>query len=161
MDEIQIAKAKAEILDKLVNSSNYPDNPTGRVTAILGGEEVDSVGISRVMAELAMSRAQATNRDFKTVLEETEWMVLVEFGKILEPTVDPLLKGLKEVVVAAEEEGGCVCGICQEQMKAGEDVRAMGCMHKFHVHCIYRWLKQKEECPLCRYSGVTDQKKRE
>ncbi|KAH7835615.1 hypothetical protein Vadar_028000 [Vaccinium darrowii] len=153
MDEIQIAKAKAEILDKLVNSSKYPDNPTGRVTAILGGKEVDSAGISRVMAELAMSRAQATNRDFKTVLEETEWMVSVELAKILEPTVDPVLKALNEV----EEEGGSVCGVCQEEMKPGEDVRATGCVHKFHEFCIYRWLKQKNACPMCRNSCVTDQ----
>ncbi|KAH7834902.1 hypothetical protein Vadar_020765 [Vaccinium darrowii] len=156
MDEIQIAKAKAEILVKLVNSGNYPDNPIGRVTVKLGSEEVDSVGISRVMAELALSRAQATNRDLKTVLLETELMVLVELGRILEPTVDLVLKGLKEVVVL-EEEGGCVCAVCQAEMVAGEDVRAMGCMHKFHVFCIYRWLKQKTVCPLCRYSGVSDQ----
>ncbi|KAH7837462.1 hypothetical protein Vadar_014131 [Vaccinium darrowii] len=72
MDEIQIAKSKAEILNKLVNSSNYPYNPTGRVSAKLGGEEVDWPRISRITAELALSRARATNRDFRTVWEETE-----------------------------------------------------------------------------------------
>lgn len=157
MDEIQIAKSKAEILDKLTNSSNYPDNPTGRVSAKLGGEEVDWERISGVTAELARGRARATNRDFPTVLEETELRVTVELARILEPTLDPVLKGLREVVVVEEEEEGGLCGVCQEEMEVGEDVRAMGCTHKFHVFCIYKWLKHKNVCPLCRYSGVTDQ----
>ncbi|KAF7121191.1 hypothetical protein RHSIM_Rhsim13G0211300 [Rhododendron simsii] len=157
MDEIQIAKSKAEILDKLTNSSNYPGNPAGRVSAKLGGEEVDWERISGVTAELAWWRAWATNRDFRTVLEETELRVTVELARILEPTLDPVLKGLREVVMVEEEEEGGLCGVCQEEMEVGEDVRAMGCRHKFHVFCIYKWLKHKNVCPLCRYSGVADQ----
>jgi len=24
------------------------------------------------------------------------------------------------------------------------------CGHHFHLHCIYKWLETKDECPLCR-----------
>ena len=24
------------------------------------------------------------------------------------------------------------------------------CGHHFHLHCIYKWLESKDECPLCR-----------
>lgn len=29
------------------------------------------------------------------------------------------------------------------------------CSHAFHTNCLEKWLKQKRECPTCRYALPT------
>jgi len=50
-------------------------------------------------------------------------------GIILAKTIDPLLAGLKNLVI----DGG---GVCQEELEIGEEARVIECMHKFHCSCI-------------------------
>ena len=44
------------------------------------------------------------------------------------------------------------CGTCAdgEQLKAAPH----NTQHKFHYHCIRRWLENHTTCPLCRYDLV-------
>jgi len=46
------------------------------------------------------------------------------------------------------------CGICLENMKKGEECRALPCSetvnHKFHKKCIDTWLHSHSTCPTCR-----------
>ncbi|KAJ6895919.1 Minor histocompatibility antigen H13 [Populus alba x Populus x berolinensis] len=49
-----------------------------------------------------MKRASATNRDFHSVLAEVELQVRVQLAGILAKTIDPVLAGLKNLVI----EGG-------------------------------------------------------
>ncbi|KAJ6984972.1 hypothetical protein NC653_023076 [Populus alba x Populus x berolinensis] len=46
-----------------------------------------------------MKRASATNRDFHTVLAEVELRVRVQLAGILAKTIDPVLAGLKNLVI--------------------------------------------------------------
>nr|TKS01803.1 hypothetical protein D5086_0000169100 [Populus alba] len=91
-----------------------------------------------------MKRASATNRDFHTVLAEVELRVRVQLAGILAKTIDPVLAGLKNLVI----DGG---GVCQEELEIGEEARVKECMHKFHCSCIYKCSRKKKTCPLCRY----------
>ncbi|CAL5428107.1 unnamed protein product [Camellia sinensis] len=164
MAEFQIAKSMAEVLYKLQHSSNYDHDDDDecdydqyrrrrrRVSTKLSSEELDLARLTGMTAELAMSRAREANRDFKTVMAETEFRVSIELARILASTIDPVLQGLRKVKV---EEEGEVCGVCQDDMEVGDDeARAMGCMHKFHGHCIFKWLKHKNVCPLCRHPNM-------
>lgn len=52
-------------------------------------------------------------------------------------------------------ESACVaenamCGICMDDLAAGDLVYDISCSHKFHMKCLGDWLKQKNECPNCR-----------
>jgi len=51
---------------------------------------------------------------------------------------------------AYKEEATIACAICLEDLKTGQQVKALGCAHLFHGKCINSWLKQKLKCPLCK-----------
>eukprot|EP00803_Ostreobium_quekettii_P010764 evm.model.scf_1809.4 EVM.evm.TU.scf_1809.4 scf_1809:28224-32707(-) len=44
------------------------------------------------------------------------------------------------------------CCICIEGFKAGDRVRMLPCNHQhmFHTICIWGWVKEHHECPICR-----------
>ena len=48
------------------------------------------------------------------------------------------------------------CSICLASLK-GKEVKIAICNHSFHKTCLDDWLKEKENCPLCR----TDLKERD
>ena len=42
------------------------------------------------------------------------------------------------------------CSICLAPYEAGDVVRTVLCMHQFHKDCIDSWLRNKNECPVCK-----------
>ena len=42
------------------------------------------------------------------------------------------------------------CSICLEIFKNNESVISLPCNHIFHHECIQTWLKNSNNCPLCR-----------
>lgn len=55
-----------------------------------------------------------------------------------------------EVVQDVESGGQTSCNICLGPYEAGENVRTLPCMHRFHQPCIDHWLGTKAECPVCK-----------
>ncbi|KAL3507332.1 hypothetical protein ACH5RR_032714 [Cinchona calisaya] len=168
--ELQIAIAAAEILNgddysTVFDVGSEEENQWGGfVTCQLTTREHMYAKVGGMTAELAMSRAKETGRDFRAVLEETQLKIRVKVAKILAKTIHPDLEVLKKVFVDdnnvdQEKDGENVWGICQDEIKAEEDVRAMYCNHSFHCECIYKWLNEKMVCPLCRYCPMEDPKK--
>ncbi|CAM6037405.1 unnamed protein product [Sphagnum compactum] len=43
------------------------------------------------------------------------------------------------------------CSVCLEQVKDGELVRSLPCLHQFHCMCIDQWLRQQATCPVCKF----------
>ena len=42
-----------------------------------------------------------------------------------------------------------LCCICYDEFAAGDDVKTLPCLHRFHEVEIDRWLRQKNSCPVC------------
>ncbi|XP_020597110.1 probable E3 ubiquitin-protein ligase RHG1A [Phalaenopsis equestris] len=42
------------------------------------------------------------------------------------------------------------CSICQEEYEAEDEVGKLGCGHSYHIHCVRKWLLQKNTCPVCK-----------
>ncbi|KAK8502523.1 hypothetical protein V6N13_095612 [Hibiscus sabdariffa] len=146
----QIATLEADILNRLRHWGRYStiDDPRTS-TGNSDKESMEWKTCDAMKKELAMSRARETNRDFGTTILEVQWEVAIELGRILAETIDPAIAGTDDVKIEKEDDGAC--GICLEDLKKGEKVRAMGvCGHKFHGHCIIQWIKRKQNCPLCR-----------
>ena len=43
------------------------------------------------------------------------------------------------------------CAICLEPFEAGQAVRTLPCMHRFHAQCVDAWLALEPICPFCRH----------
>jgi len=40
--------------------------------------------------------------------------------------------------------------VCLADYEAGDEVRMLPCMHKFHVTCVDPWLQGNRTCPVCK-----------
>jgi hypothetical protein len=57
------------------------------------------------------------------------------------------------VVVESINEDPGLCSVCLDEFAAGDRLRMLPCMHKFHAKCVDRWLLQsKASCPVCKTS---------
>ncbi len=47
------------------------------------------------------------------------------------------------------------CSICLEDFGKGQRVRELPkCGHVYHSHCVDRWLRMHNACPLCRIPAL-------
>lgn len=46
------------------------------------------------------------------------------------------------------------CAICLENYQAGERVRTVPCLHRFHSNCIDQWLANRAICPICKQAAI-------
>lgn len=47
----------------------------------------------------------------------------------------------------------CVsCSICLADYEEGDDIVIIPCKHIHHIHCLSRWLDQRQSCPMCKQS---------
>lgn len=53
--------------------------------------------------------------------------------------------------LTANNESIQQCSICLESFQAGDRIRMIPCLHKFHVTCIDQWFRQSHHCPVCKY----------
>ncbi|EEF35262.1 zinc finger protein, putative [Ricinus communis] len=64
----------------------------------------------------------------------------------------PMLEKLKnERHFAAAGQSGDDCPICLEEICDGVELIKVPCNHIFHEKCIFRWLENRNSCPICRY----------
>lgn len=43
------------------------------------------------------------------------------------------------------------CVICLEDLKNGDKVISLPCIHFFHSNCIKAWFSKKNSCPICKF----------
>jgi chemotaxis protein CheY-P-specific phosphatase CheC len=57
-----------------------------------------------------------------------------------------------------------LCPICQDTFNPtnrGRDIKTLNCQHKFHTHCINKWIEIRNLCPLCQQVADPNQPVRE
>lgn len=42
------------------------------------------------------------------------------------------------------------CSICLLDYSEGELLRVLQCEHRYHAHCVDRWLRGNIKCPVCK-----------
>mmetsp|Transcript_10023 Transcript_10023/g.22772 ORF Transcript_10023/g.22772 Transcript_10023/m.22772 type:complete len:218 (+) Transcript_10023:580-1233(+) len=42
------------------------------------------------------------------------------------------------------------CMVCLEAFAAGENLRTLPCLHRYHQSCVDEWLSRSRECPICK-----------
>eukprot|EP00352_Strombidinopsis_acuminata_P000933 CAMPEP_0176342860 /NCGR_PEP_ID=MMETSP0126-20121128/3513_1 /TAXON_ID=141414 ORGANISM="Strombidinopsis acuminatum, Strain SPMC142" /NCGR_SAMPLE_ID=MMETSP0126 /ASSEMBLY_ACC=CAM_ASM_000229 /LENGTH=102 /DNA_ID=CAMNT_0017688525 /DNA_START=1320 /DNA_END=1627 /DNA_ORIENTATION=+ len=94
--------------------------------------------------------AQSSGDDWEELAEEDEEENVDEDGNPL-PSPEEVKNIINSISsFAYKEENTVACAICLEDLKTGQQVKALGCAHLFHGKCINSWLKQKLKCPLCK-----------
>lgn len=54
-----------------------------------------------------------------------------------------------------DESSEMECSICLGELEEGERCCTLAaCRHEFHKECIYRWLANRNTCPLCRHISL-------
>jgi hypothetical protein len=43
------------------------------------------------------------------------------------------------------------CAVCLETFAAGDRVKALPCLHRYHAACIDTWLRSNGTCPMCKH----------
>ena len=57
---------------------------------------------------------------------------------------------IKETKTQLQESD--TCAICLGNMRKNSNVYNLKCGHHFHIRCLEKWAKRKQECPICRKS---------
>lgn len=48
------------------------------------------------------------------------------------------------------------CHICLDDFVQDSYITCLSCDHMYHKHCIAKWLKRSELCPLCKHNATSD-----
>ncbi|PKA46595.1 Putative RING-H2 finger protein ATL53 [Apostasia shenzhenica] len=67
---------------------------------------------------------------------------------------DELISQNMKIGIGSASSKQEMCPICQDTEGANEATGALNCGHFYHLKCIKRWLKIKNNCPLCRASVI-------
>ncbi|CAN0404653.1 unnamed protein product [Ectocarpus sp. 12 AP-2014] len=68
------------------------------------------------------------------------------------PTMQYQESSRKVLVAEHGEEDKVSCRVCLSDYEAGDTLRILPCLHKFHRECIDEWLGRSVLCPLCNTS---------
>lgn len=62
---------------------------------------------------------------------------------------DPSSSPVRSVPSPSSEERKCM--VCLEEFKAGDNLRILPCLHRYHRDCIDPWLARSRHCPVCKH----------
>ncbi|PWA78403.1 zinc finger, RING/FYVE/PHD-type [Artemisia annua] len=70
-------------------------------------------------------------------------------------STEKISKHLQVSVRHDKMDGECI--ICLREYEKNERIGTLdNCRHEFHADCVKDWLLRKNECPLCRATGLKD-----
>ncbi|KAK9097404.1 hypothetical protein Sjap_022901 [Stephania japonica] len=110
------------------------------------------------------------HRDMRLDIDNMSYEELLALGEKMGTvstalTDEELSKCIKKICFrAAPPEAGSVghgneddvkCSICQEEYADGDEVGKLRCDHRYHVACLYQWLRLKNWCPICKADAAT------
>ena len=72
--------------------------------------------------------------------------------EVLPPAVHACMENWMPMETHAAHETTASCCICMEDFSAAgaSCVTLSRCRHVFHAACLFKWIKKKKECPMCR-----------
>jgi hypothetical protein len=117
-------------------------------------KELEKRNLLLIMEKNNMKKFHQEQMDTKTQIIETLTFKIKKYEHTINTKSDMIEKLLKEkrklFVYIDSKEG---CSICMEEYKTNDVLDQIdGCLHTFHDTCLSTWKKNKNTCPLCRYS---------
>jgi len=82
-------------------------------------------------------------------LTENDYELLLQLDENLPNKAGALpqqIQSIPTIVSSGEEE--LQCCICLSEVEKDEVIKELGCKHRFHAHCIDKWLAINSCCPI-------------
>ncbi|KAF4663957.1 hypothetical protein FOL47_005476 [Perkinsus chesapeaki] len=108
------------------------------IRAVIGA--VGQTFVRGVMATLSGAAAEEGDN----IEEPSLAAVLAAEGPV--GATDSEIASLTMKSICQETRGSCA--VCMDSLQAGEEVRTLPCLHRYHVACIDEWLKSSPTCPM-------------
>eukprot|EP00898_Chlorokybus_atmophyticus_P006277 jgi/Chlat1/6650/Chrsp49S06124 len=118
---------------------------TSMLQALLGGRHGGG-GVSTDMWRLAATDRDFTEADYEALLALDENQAHGSGGGASQEAID----SLPTHTIKASDAKLEPCAICLDDIEVRNVVRRMPCLHAFHKKCIDKWLRRKNECPVCK-----------
>jgi len=107
-------------------------------------------GVNPTHLRLTMMDRDFTPNDYETLLYLDEEARAGQVTGIPQSQIDRLpVHTVSASDVVANKVS--ICSVCLEMPKAGDTLRTVPCLHKFHSACIDKWLRTKPSCPVCNF----------
>tara|TARA_B100001175_G_scaffold295184_1_gene283022 strand:+ start:91 stop:852 length:762 start_codon:yes stop_codon:yes gene_type:complete len=126
--------------------NNPPNNPTNNWTNPLN-QYLDSSGTRNPL----MNIAEALQSTFHIPVEQLHFEIidnLPQRGSSINSLLDSTTLSLASQIMSNEND---TCAICRQVYNSDDIVRKINmCGHFFHSSCIEQWLRNNNNCPVCR-----------
>lgn len=99
-----------------------------------------------------------SDRDFNENGMEPRFHSHIDYETLIQLDRDLPSRGLDQSLINrlpkfpfTNSSASSQCSICLEEFVSGDQLRALTCLHRFHVVCIDHWLGKKPQCPVCNH----------
>jgi hypothetical protein len=121
---------------------------------------LDNINVSSLSSRSrAMLRLSAVQRDFTgddyAMLQALDDGVDMPFKGATQREINRLPTQLmteNDAKIALQRKD--YCAVCLEPYAAGDEVKTLQCLHRYHNKCIDVWLAEKASCPVCKFEYV-------
>lgn len=90
------------------------------------------------------------------------YYILIQFGQREEVNNGLTLQQMRRIQLADRStiQIGEICPVCMEDFSEEGNLvlRRIICGHTFHERCIFTWLANQSNCPVCRHQITNDGK---
>eukprot|EP00931_Biecheleriopsis_adriatica_P087511 TRINITY_DN61976_c0_g1_i1.p1 TRINITY_DN61976_c0_g1~~TRINITY_DN61976_c0_g1_i1.p1 ORF type:complete len:493 (-),score=68.29 TRINITY_DN61976_c0_g1_i1:143-1447(-) len=129
---------------------HHSDAADGRGSHLFGSQDEEASHLHAVLMAMVDEQDEADLRDALLVSSNEAYS-----GGYSVPPVDEAVlarsstTGTYRKTLAATDDQ-CECSVCLSPFEEGDSLRTLQCNHRFHLHCVDRWLSQSGQCPVCK-----------
>jgi hypothetical protein len=143
-ESIKLLQKSFQLVKEVVNKTTLPNLNESKVDKILK-KILDDKSLKKLEKILDAQTVEKYGAISEEINSNVKRMVY-EFSKNSKKMVDEFFGNSKKMVGGDDVDE---CSICTENMGEGDFVRCPN-QHKFHKHCIERWMVLNHTCPICR-----------
>ena len=125
---------------------------------MMGMNNMNNMNNMSNMSNMMNNMGNMMNQMFNNIFNNNNNMGNMNFVNInnenLGNGVDPAILNnlpsskLKDISNLDDDKKNCI--ICLEDFRNGDEVIFLPCLHIFHKNCILEWLRNHDDCPVCK-----------
>ena len=110
--------------------------------------------LSVAVADIVMNNTVRSNPPFLALLQRIRRLQQALSSTAVGGLSDKQIKALPQFSYGHRDpsavKDNAHCAICLSEFQREEVVRALPCLHIYHISCIDAWLQSSATCPVCQ-----------